>query len=283
MKSLIRKGGGAPSELSLRVATAVLGVAVLILLIAFGGWLGICLLTAALSLTMVDEFSKLVFKAEDRLVKRYALLIISWLVSFFNFFLPRSEYELLIFFFLALFVWFLSLAKGRKEQELLQHFHELQFALFGLIYLVFIPLFLPRLQALPFGQHWVMLFFLIVWAGDTLAYFVGKKFGKRKLYPDISPKKSVEGGLGGLAGGVIIALLYKLIFFSALPWAGVVVVPVLVGVFEQVGDFCESFLKRAYGVKDSGSLLPGHGGVLDRFDGVVFSLPVMYACARIFI
>ena len=282
MKRLLHRGGDAPSELSLRVGTAVLGVTVLILLIAFGGWLGICLLTAALSLGMVDEFTRLVYTGEDRLEKRYALLIISWLVSFFNFFMPRSEYELLIFFFLALFVWFLRTAKGRPEKELLHHFHELQFSIFGLIYLVFVPLFLPRLQAMPYGPHWVMLFFLIVWAGDTLAYFVGKKYGKRKLYSDISPKKSVEGGLGGLAGGVIVALLYKLIFFAALPWAGVIVIPVLVGVYEQVGDFCESFLKRAYGVKDSGNLLPGHGGVLDRFDGVVFSLPVMYACARIF-
>jgi len=282
MKRLLNRGGDAPSELSLRVGTAVLGVTVLILLIAFGGWLGICLLTAALSLGMVDEFAKLVYTGGDRLEKRYAMLILSWLVSFFNFFMPRSEYELLILIFLALFVWFLRTAKGRPERELLQHFHELQFSLFGLIYLVFIPLFLPRLQAMPYGQHWVMLFFLIVWAGDTLAYFVGKKYGKRKLYPDISPKKSVEGGLGGLAGGVIVALLYKLALFSALPWAAVLVIPILVGIFEQVGDFCESFLKRAYGVKDSGHLLPGHGGVLDRFDGVVFSLPVMYACARIF-
>jgi phosphatidate cytidylyltransferase len=127
-----------------------------------------------------------------------------------------------------------------------------------------------------------MLFFCIVWADDVVAYFVGKRFGRHKLYPLISPKKSLEGAEGGLIGGVVITVLYKLLIFNDLHWLGVVVIPLLVGVAAQVGDLCESFLKRAYGKKDSGSILPGHGGFLDRFDGVVFSLPVMYVCIRIF-
>jgi phosphatidate cytidylyltransferase len=87
--------------------------------------------------------------------------------------------------------------------------------------------------------------------------------------------------MGGLAGGLIIVIGYKLVLFPAMPWLAAVVMPIVVGTVSQVGDLCESFLKRAYDTKDSGSLLPGHGGCLDRFDSVVFSAPVMYGCVRL--
>ena len=85
-----------------------------------------------------------------------------------------------------------------------------------------------------------------------------------------------------MATAWIVTLLYKLILFRGMPWAAVIIVPPLVSATAQAGDLCESLLKRAFDCKDSGSLLPGHGGFLDRFDGVVFSLPIMYACIRIF-
>jgi phosphatidate cytidylyltransferase len=132
------------------------------------------------------------------------------------------------------------------------------------------------------GIRWLMLFLLIVWAGDTGAYFVGRKYGKRKLYPLISPGKSLEGAGGGLAASLLIALIFKLAAFHALGWLGAVVTPILVGVVSQLGDLCESFLKRANRIKDSSHILPGHGGILDRFDGVLFSLPVMYFCVKVF-
>ena len=126
-----------------------------------------------------------------------------------------------------------------------------------------------------------MLFLFIVWAGDTGAYFAGKKFGKRKLYFAISPNKTIEGGIGGLAVSMFITLIFKLFFLQGMSWFLVFFVPLIVGITAQVGDLCESFLKRAFDKKDSGTILPGHGGFLDRFDGVVFSLPVMYACIRV--
>ncbi|MCM2277081.1 MAG: phosphatidate cytidylyltransferase [Oligoflexia bacterium] len=269
-------------ELTKRILTGSIGALVLVALIAFGGWIGIGLLTAVLSLGMVDEFSRMTFAGEDRTEKRYFLLILAWLVSLVNVFGPRSEFELLGFGFVAVFGYFLFTAKRKQAEEFQRHFRELEFSVFGMIYLIFLPLFLPRIHGSVNGVHWTVIFFLIVWAGDTMAYFTGVKYGRRKLYPEISPKKSVEGAIGGLVSGIVIGGLYKLLFFRTLSWGGVLLVPVLVGAVAQVGDLCESFLKRVSGTKDSGSILPGHGGFLDRFDGVVFSLPVMYACTRIF-
>lgn len=270
------------SELTKRVAVGVIGAALLVLIVLWGGWPGICLLTTVISLGMVYEYSKMIFSLPDQVEKLYAMLCVTWLIGLLNFISGPSEYEVLLVTFLGLFTYFLFSADRYENSQLQQHFKELSLAFSGLVYLAFLPLFLTRIHESAHGKLWTLLFLLIVWSGDTGAYFVGKKYGRRKLYPHISPKKTMEGGAGGLLAGLIIAILFKLFFFSALGWMGVLVVPIVVGLFSQVGDLCESFLKRAYAKKDSSSLLPGHGGFLDRFDSVLFSLPVMYACIRVF-
>jgi len=199
-----------------------------------------------------------------------------------NFWMPRSEYELLMIVFLGLFGYFLVTAERHAGDAFALHFKELLFSIFGLLYLGFLPLYLPLIRDSSGGIHWVMIFLLINWSGDIGAYFVGKKYGRNKLYPVISPKKTWEGSGGGLLSSVVVTILYKLIFFPQLSLVSAILVPLLVGPVAQIGDLCESFLKRAFHRKDSGTLLPGHGGMLDRFDGVVFSLPVMYACVRVF-
>lgn len=270
------------TELHKRVVTGVVGGLALLLLIIFGGWLGVFFFTTILSLAMVFEFSEMALELQDRIEKRYALLCIAWFVGVVNLLLPQLEFELLVLSFVGLFGYFVLTAWRHEDSAFLIHLKELTFSLFALMYLVFLPLFLPRIYETAHGLHWVLVFLFINWAGDTGAYFVGKKHGKKKLYPRISPKKTVEGALGGLASSFGIALVYKVLFFRSMPWLAVLFVPIIVGVVAQFGDLVESFVKRAFGRKDSGSLLPGHGGVWDRFDGVVFSLPVMYVCVRLF-
>lgn len=270
------------SELKKRVIVGAIGAAVLILLISLGGWVGICVLTLVISLGMVNEFSHMAFALKDRVEKRYALLCLTWIVGLGNLISPKSEYELLTFCFLGLFGFYLFTADLHAESDFFSHFKELMHSIFGVLYLVCMPLYLTRIQAAADGVRWTLLFLLIVWAGDSAAYFVGKKYGKKKLYSLISPKKTYEGATGGLLAGILIAFFFKILFFHGMPWLAVFFIPVVVGIVSQIGDLCESFLKRAYGKKDSGSILPGHGGFLDRFDGVVFSAPVMYACIRIF-
>lgn len=121
------------------------------------------------------------------------------------------------------------------------------------------------------GGSWVLLAMLVAWLSDTLAYFSGKFFGKRKLYPKLSPKKTVEGALGGLTGSVLGAAGVSLFLIDALPLAHAIVLGLICGILGQAGDLFESLLKRSVGVKDSGNLLPGHGGILDRVDALMYA------------
>ncbi|NPA13549.1 MAG: phosphatidate cytidylyltransferase [Aquificae bacterium] len=116
-------------------------------------------------------------------------------------------------------------------------------------------------------KYLVLVLFATVWAGDTMAYFVGKTVGKRKLAPKLSPKKTWEGAVGGFLGGVVIGQLVAI-------WLGLqdTLIPIIIGsVVMQVGDLFESFLKRQIGVKDISNIIPGHGGILDRIDGLIFA------------
>ncbi len=124
------------------------------------------------------------------------------------------------------------------------------------------------------GLGYVIFMFLLVIFTDVGCYYFGRKFGKHKLAPVISPNKTIEGSIGGvvcaLVGGFIIA------YFIKLPWYHTIIAGLLITGFAQIGDLCESLLKRDAGVKDSGNLLPGHGGFLDRTDSYVFTIPVIY-------
>jgi phosphatidate cytidylyltransferase len=115
----------------------------------------------------------------------------------------------------------------------------------------------------------------IVFLGDTGAYFTGRFLGRHKLYPAVSPKKTIEGSLGGIGGSLLGALVFKVFLAPDLAWNDIVFVAIPCAVLGQVGDLTESLFKRSYGVKDSGSILPGHGGVLDRMDGILFAAPYM--------
>ncbi len=127
----------------------------------------------------------------------------------------------------------------------------------------------------PMGHRWLLTALMIVWAADSGAYFVGRHFGKHKLAPRISPNKTVEGLVGGLVAGIAVGLAfgwYAGIATAQLP--ALALVCFITVLFSVVGDLFESLLKRHVGVKDSGTLIPGHGGVLDRIDGVLAALPV---------
>ncbi|WP_028983016.1 phosphatidate cytidylyltransferase [Sporolactobacillus terrae] len=124
----------------------------------------------------------------------------------------------------------------------------------------------------------VLLVQVLIWTTDSGAYFVGRKFGKRKLAPVISPNKTREGSIGAVIIAVLIALLFKWIAGPALAltWPTLIGISLVISVFGQIGDLVESAIKRYYNIKDSGTILPGHGGMLDRFDSLIFVLPLLY-------
>jgi phosphatidate cytidylyltransferase len=154
----------------------------------------------------------------------------------------------------------------------------------GILYVGLLLTFVALLKKRgPDGGAWVFVTLTVTWFGDTGAYFAGRFLGPlwpRKLYPSVSPKKTVIGALGGLAGSFGATVLAHLWYMPSLTWADCALVAIPAGALGQMGDLCESMLKRAVGVKDSGALLPGHGGMLDRIDALLFSVPYIYCYAR---
>jgi phosphatidate cytidylyltransferase len=125
------------------------------------------------------------------------------------------------------------------------------------------------------GGWWVVCALVVTWLNDTSAYFAGRFLGKHKLYEAVSPNKTWEGFFGGMVGSVVGLFIVKIWFFTAMTPLDCVVMGVLGGVLGPAGDLCESMLKRAYGVKDSGKMIPGHGGMLDRIDALLFNAPMV--------
>lgn len=126
------------------------------------------------------------------------------------------------------------------------------------------------------GAKLTFFLLVVVWIGDAGAYYVGRKFGRRRLSPRVSPKKSVEGGIGGLLTSVLAAAVIHFTFFSEFPLIHALVAAVILSVSGVIGDLAESLWKRSAAVKDSGTLIPGHGGFLDRIDSILFTAPLLY-------
>ncbi len=167
---------------------------------------------------------------------------------------------------------FIELLRGDPENGLVNA----AINLFGTVYIGFMFAYILLLRFIPGSDGLLFTLFtvLVTWANDTAAYFVGINFGKHKLSPRISPKKSVEGSIGGIIGGIAASLLIAAI--SHRSFLQLMIMGILVVIAGQFGDLIESIIKRNAGVKDSGSFMPGHGGVLDRFDSLLIAGPLVY-------
>ena len=156
-------------------------------------------------------------------------------------------------------------------------------AFFGFFYVAVMLSYIYQTRILPGGVFAVWLVFICSWGCDTCAYCVGMLIGKHKMAPKLSPKKSVEGGIGGIAGAALIGVLYAL---AINQWGGAgasvaryAIIGAAGGAISQVGDLAASAIKRFHDIKDYGKLIPGHGGILDRFDSVIFTAPIIYYLA----
>ena len=159
----------------------------------------------------------------------------------------------------------------------------LSYALAGLVYVPMLGCVWPLLKH-DFGPQWLFLALALAFSSDTLAYFFGRGFGKHKLYEAVSPKKTIEGSVGGLLGGVLAMVGFGHFWLAPeMPLVDAVVLGLIGSVLGQIGDLVESMLKRTFGVKDSGQVLPGHGGMLDRVDGLLFVAPLVYYYAKLWL
>jgi phosphatidate cytidylyltransferase len=143
--------------------------------------------------------------------------------------------------------------------------------------LVYIPLLMSyQIKLREFGPQWIIYVDSCVWAADSAAYYIGKGFGRKKLYEAISPKKTVAGAYGSVGGALIIAVIFNYLFVKTLTLPQALLIGLIIGVVSIIGDLVESLFKRDFGIKDSSTLIPGHGGFLDKIDGFVFVTPVVY-------
>jgi phosphatidate cytidylyltransferase len=170
-----------------------------------------------------------------------------------------------------------------RKQQLANAGRDFAYGLAGLVYVPMLACVWPLLKK-EFGPEWLFLALALAFSSDTLAYFAGRAFGKHKLYEAVSPKKTVEGSVGGLLGGVLAMVGMGHYWLApTIPIAHAVVLGLVGSALGQIGDLVESMIKRTFGIKDSGNVLPGHGGMLDRVDGLLFVAPLVYYYAVLFL
>ncbi len=180
----------------------------------------------------------------------------------------------------VVFFWFMAALLQRETFSL--RVQQVSTHLLGLLYVVFLLGHFAWMRQLPQGKTWILFTLVAVYVGDTTAFYIGRTWGKRALAPILSPKKTVEGGMGALGGSMAGALFFRTFFFPELGIPEAILLGAGIGTAGQMGDLFESLLKRSAQVKDSGGLIPGHGGLLDRIDSVLFAGPLVYYYALFF-
>ncbi len=173
---------------------------------------------------------------------------------------------------LFFFAWTYHLVRGPLPEAPVRAAHLVTGFLYGAVGLMA----MSALRVRADGMAWVIAALVITWANDTAAYFAGRFLGRHKLYVEVSPNKTWEGFFGGMVGSVGGMFIARAGFFPELTVLDCVLLGVVGGIAGPIGDLCESMLKRAYGVKDSGRLIPGHGGILDRIDALLFNAPLVF-------
>jgi len=192
----------------------------------------------------------------------------------------------------ALVIWSLGAAIFRPD-NLKTALSSVSATVFGVIYVALLAACLIGVRMIPdsatktlvphLASKMLTMFFAIVMLTDTGAYYTGRTLGRHKLAPRVSPGKTIEGAIGGFVTAVVAGFLCKQTFFPEIPIAHAMALGAALGVIGQFGDLAESLLKRGANVKDSGTLLPGHGGMLDRVDSLLFCAPVLYFYSRLFV
>jgi phosphatidate cytidylyltransferase len=255
-----------------RTLTALVTIPIYLLALYYGGWIWtvfVCLLAAIATVEMLRVAGK-VF--ENRFHFHFFLaLSIGLLLIITAYLFPESIYKSMGLAFICTFLLCSVVELGQVSPTLYQ---KCGWVFFTTVYIGFFFSHLVLLRNLPSGWALALYVTLVIWATDSFAYFVGIKFGKHKLLPKISPKKSVEGALGGLAASMITGALIG--HFTELGILKGFLGGFILSLTGQVGDLVASSIKREFSVKDSGTLLPGHGGIIDRFDSLLVSGMVLY-------
>lgn len=253
-----------------RVISALIALALVIPPIVWGGFWGISIVVMVVMTVAVYEFAGL-----SRTVKRNDLLVMEVLMSLALYWsmLLLPGMGVLSGALVALSVCLFHLF---RMQEIETAGPQLMGSLAAVFYAPMLLATVPLIGQFPNGVKWLFFLMIVTWSGDTGAYFAGRRFGKTKLYPKVSPGKSVEGVIGGALAAILLTLGARFTFFPELTWIHCLVLAPVADLAGVCGDLVESLFKRSAGVKDSGTIFPGHGGMLDRIDSLLFTGPVVY-------
>jgi phosphatidate cytidylyltransferase len=258
-----------------RLLSGIVLVLLAIFLIITGGEV-LLFATLAISLIGMFELYRVVGIEKSLLAGAGYLAAVLFYCDFEWGFLPDQLSLFMGFLILLMFVYVFSYPKYHATQVMA--------AYFGFFYVAVMLSFVCRIRALPGGLYLAFLVFLCSWGCDTCAYCVGKLIGRHKMSPKLSPKKSVEGAVGGVAGAALLTAIYCSVLRShmglgTLQIVQLSVIAAIAGLISMVGDLTASAIKRNYDIKDYGRLIPGHGGILDRFDSMIITAPIIYYLA----
>jgi phosphatidate cytidylyltransferase len=257
------------SSLRARALTASIGIPLLVLVVGWGpSWIFVGLFVV-LNAEALREYFAMVFP--DNVREQLWGILFGLSLSLVLLFSPVSKAELSMSLLFVLFFSIYLCMAGPLSQRL----NRLAWTLLGAVYLGYLLPHWVLLFRMPYGRAWVFFVLLVIMMGDTAAYLTGTYFGKRKLAPEISPGKTIEGAVGYVAGSVMGGWLGARFLVSGMGVIEVVALSGILSILGQIGDLFESLIKRVFAVKDSGALLPGHGGVLDRLDSLIF--PAVFA------
>lgn len=232
-----------------------------------------CLIIVIIVLVAADEYVKMADTRKMRLPERWFLNVILAAPVIVTCLIPNSSAFLpaIVGSFVALTCYFLY-----RYQHIPDSYNLFSRLVFGLFYIGVLAAHIVLLRFVPDGGSWLIIASTITACSDSGAYFVGKAIGKRKLCPNISPNKTIEGAVGGILCGLIGALVVAVLLLPSFNWFFLIVAAAFLGAVGIAGDLTESIIKRGTATKDSGSCLAGHGGILDRVDSLLFVCPVLY-------
>ncbi|MCB9665950.1 MAG: phosphatidate cytidylyltransferase [Alphaproteobacteria bacterium] len=257
---------------STRLAAAAVGLAIILPAVVWGGGLAVVIIVALAMGISLDEYARMAFPEDHRVAFGWLALIEAVFVGYAVWGTPQEAIAAVAFATVATMV-MVTVRPGPRLEDAADRVGRYVLGMLWISQLTF----LVRLRAFPDGVVWVLLALSISWLSDTGAYFAGRAFGKHRLYERISPKKTWEGLWGGVATAVAGALLVRAMWLPDLLLVDAIVLGAAGSLMSVMGDLAESLLKRSFGVKDSGWILPGHGGMLDRIDSVFFVAPTVWA------